>query len=390
MVLFWHGHFTSGHREVRSARAMYTQNELFRANAKAKFRDLLISIGEDPAMILYLNTQQNVRRKPNENYARELLELFTMGVGEYTEKDIKEAARAFTGVKTDPRTCNVRYVGRQHDFGRKTFLGRTGDFDPADIIDIILKQPVTAEYIAGKLWSFFAYDDPEEELVKALAKAFRDADYDVGSLLRTMFMSDAFYGERARFTHIKSPVELLVGTLRSLEIAAVDTNTMNNQLRAMGQQLFQPPNVKGWDGGAAWINTSTLFNRYNALSHCLFGNDNRQFRQRARRQREQLRRTLGKEAEGMMAMDGSDAIRPQPAYDPMPVVRSLKKKTPEAIVDHYIKRLLQRRIDKKSRASLVEALKQEIDVRDIENPRNARGIRTLIHLIVSMPEYQLS
>ena len=390
MVLFWHGHFTSGYREVRSARAMHLQHRLFRRHATGNFRDLLIDITEDPAMILYLNTQQSNRRKPNENYARELMELFSMGVGNYTEKDIKQAARAFTGIRVDPRTGKVAYRGRLHDYGKKTFLGKTGEFDPVDIIDLILEQPVTAEFMARKLWTFFAYEDPDDDLVRALAARVRDAKYNVKTLLRAMFLSDAFYGDRARFTHVKSPVELLVGTLRTLDATPVDIQTMTGQLRAMGQQLMQPPNVKGWDGGMAWINTSTLFNRYNALAHVVFGNDNAQFRRRSRRQREQLERTLGAEAPKSMSMNADDLFRPQPAYDPMPVVKKRRLATAEDIVDHYLRRLLQRPVDPQSRRKLIDALEERLDTRNINSAKNAPAIRSLIHLILSMPEYQMS
>ncbi len=390
MVLFWHGHLTSGYREVRSSRALYVQNQLFRRRATGKFRDLLIEITEDPAMILYLNTQQNVKRKPNENYARELMELFTMGVGSYTEHDIREAARAFTGILTDPQTCEVFHTSGRHDFGEKTFLGETGSFDPADIIDIILKQPATAEFMARKLWTFFAYEDPDDSIIEALGAVFRESDHDVKTVLGAMFLSDAFYGDRARFTHVKSPVELLVGTLRALEIPVVDATTLCRQLRTMGQDLFQPPNVKGWDGGLTWINTSTLFDRYNALRHVIFGDDNPQFRRQRRKQREQLLRTLGAEAPVLTDMDAARMLEPQSAYDPTPVLKDMTTPTAEAIVDHYIDRLLQRRIAPERRQSLIDALKQQINTRKINSPSNARGIRTLLHLIVSMPEYQLS
>lgn len=390
MTLFWHGHFTSGFREVQSSRAMYIQNELFRQMAAGSFRDLLLEVSRDPAMILYLNTQQNSKRNPNENYARELLELFTMGVGHYSEQDIKEAARAFTGIRLDRRTCEVSFRRRQHDSGEKTLLGRTGDFQPADVIAIILDQPATAEFMSRKIWEFFAYEDPEAPIVLALASVFRQSEYDVKALLQAMFRSDAFYSDRARFTHIKSPVELIVGTMRALETPVVNHMTLLEQLRVMGQTLLQPPNVKGWDGGIAWINTSTLFNRYNAPMHIVFGNDNPRFRRGLRRRQKQLEETFGGEAPIMMDMGTDTSIRPQPAYDPMPVISERDLSSAEAVVDHFVERLLQRSIDPARRKSLVEVLEQKIDSRNIARPDNADGIRALIHLIVSMPENQLS
>lgn len=390
MTLFWHGHFTSGYREVQSSRAMYLQNALFRRLATGRFRDLLLEITEDPAMILYLNTQQNSKRKPNENYARELMELFTLGVGNYTEKDVKEAARAFTGIRTDPRTCRVAFQRRQHDFGEKTFLGKSGELQPADVIDIILQQPAMAEHMSRELWEFFAYEDPEEPIVNALATVFRESEYDVKALLRAMFRSDAFYSDRARFTHIKSPVELVVGTMRALETPVVDERTLLERLRVMGQTLLQPPNVKGWDGGIAWINTSTLFNRYNGLALAIYGNDNERFRQQLRRQQQRLQETFGAEAPIMMDMDADIAFRPQPPFDAMRVVHERGLSSAEEIVDHFVDRLLQRPVEPSTRRSLIETLEQQVRDGDIESPSNARGIRALIHLIVSMPEYQLS
>lgn len=386
LVLFWHGHLTSGYREVRSSQLLYEQNLLFRKHAAGNFRDLLTDITEDPAMILYLNTQQNRKRKPNENYARELMELFTMGSGNYTEKDIKEAARAFTGLSIDPRTGKTTFRSRRHDFGKKTFLGKTGDFDTDDIIDIILEQPVTAEYIARKFWTFFAYDDPEQPIVTALAKVLRDNDYNFKPMLTAMFMSDAFYNERARFTHIKSPVELLVGTLRIMEIPPVDTTMMATGLRLMGQSLMQPPNVKGWDGGETWITTSTMFNRYNVIGNIIAGNDNPKTRKQRARQRRRMLDTLGNEA--MLAPDDMTPL--QPSYDPMTVIKREKLKTAEDVVDYFVMRLLQRPIKLERRQMLIDALKQHVNTRNIQSPANAPGIRGLIHLITSMPEYQLS
>lgn len=387
LVLFWHGHFTSGYREVKSARAMYRQNQTLRKNASGNFREFLLDITEDPAMILYLNTQQNKKNKPNENYARELMELFTMGAGHYTEKDIKEAARAFTGITIDPETGNAFYRSRQHDFGEKTFLGVTGKLEPADIIDTILKQPVTAEYIARKLWSFFAYENPDEQLVKALAGVFRESNYELKPLLRAMFMCDAFYSARARFTNIKSPVELLVGTLRMLEIKPEDAGAMNVGLRMMGQSLMQPPNVKGWDGGATWITSSTLYNRYNVLGALIAGNDNPQARRRRERIMEMMRENVGNEA--MMMSDGG-AYRSQPAYDPAPTLEAYRLVTPEKLVDHYIHRLLQRQLKPERRKVLLDAITPNFGGRNKKAPTNPELIRGLIHLILSMPEYQLS
>lgn len=386
LVLFWHGHFTSGYREVRSSHAMLRQNELLRRHASGSFRAFLLAITEDPAMVLYLNTQQNRRGSPNENYARELLELFTMGAGNYTEADIKEAARAFTGIMVDMETGETVFRARQHDDGEKTFLGRTGTFKPADIIDIILEQDATARHMARRFWRFFAYDDPDEAIVDALAAVLRDGGYEFKPMLKAMFMSDAFYSKRAMFTNIKSPVELLVGTMRALEIAPGDTLSLNAGLRLMGQSLMQPPNVKGWDGGATWITASTLYNRYNVLGALVAGNDDDQSRRRRQQRIASMRESLG----GESFLSDDMTARTQPPYDPRPHMKKHRLTTLERIVDHYAKRLLQRPLNPAKRKLLIETARPIYRPGDIDSEQNAAMIRGLIHLIVSMPEYQLS
>ncbi|HUN82511.1 MAG TPA: DUF1800 domain-containing protein [Phycisphaerae bacterium] len=386
LTLFWHGHFTSGFREVKSSRAMYLQNQLFREKGEGNLRNLLIAVTHDPAMILYLNTNQNHKGKPNENYARELMELFTMGTGHYSEQDIKEAARALTGIGIDPEKGESAFHSRQHDGTVKTFLGHTGNFGADDVIDIILAQPATAEHIAKRMWTFFAYENPEERVVRALAQVLRDSHYELKPMLKVMFMCDAFYNDKARFTHVKSPSELLIGTLRILEIAPMDTAGMNYSMRAMGQQLFQPPNVKGWDGGFSWITTSTLYNRYNMICSLIDGNDNQQTRQRRAMMRESAQASLGKEAPMMKSAEEEQL---QPTFDPMNIVRAENLLTEDQIVDYFSLRLLQRPISDDRRGVLIESFKGDWKKSKGHEDRKAAAIRQLIKLIVSMPEYQL-
>lgn len=387
MVLFWHGHFTSGHREVKSSRALYIQNELFRKHATGNFKTLVNAVTRDPAMILYLNTQQNVKGKPNENYARELLELFTLGIGNYTEADIKEAARALTGIKVRPETGTSFVARRQHDAGKKTIFRKSGNFDADDVVDIVLDQPAASRYIVKRLWTFFAHEDPAPEIVEGLAKVLRDSKFELKPVLKAMFAADAFYSDRARFTHIKSPVELMVGTARMLDIPAADLLALERGLRGMGQQLFQPPNVKGWDGGEAWITTSTLYNRYNAPALLVFGTNDREYQQQRRRLHRIMEETVGRE--GMM-MEGESLTTSQPPYDPVPAISKAKLTTTEAVVDYYLRRLLQRPISAERRDVLIQTLTDELKKTNVSDAAAAPAIRGLIHLIVSMPEYQLS
>jgi len=387
LTLFWHGHFTSGFQEVKSSYLLYQQNNMLRRHANGNLRDFLLAVTEDPAMILYLNTQQNRKGKPNENYARELLELFTMGPGHYTEKDIKEAARAFTGIGINPMTGTSLYRDRQHDFGEKTFLGRKGDFGPPEIIDIILQQPATAEFIAERLWEFFAYESPEPELVQALGAVYRKGNYELKPLLTAMFNADAFYGKRAKFTHIKSPVELMVGTARLLEVTPIDTESMVVGMRSMGQTLMQPPNVAGWDGGAAWITTSTLYNRYNTLGQLIAGTEKSDAHRQRRRRVNQLAKRI--DDEDLMIFE-SDVCPPQPALDATTLLKSVRIKSDGDVVDYFVARLLQRDIDAKRRQELIDAIAPHFDDTKPRSKKNADALRGLIHLIVSMPEYQLS
>lgn len=263
MTLFWHGLFTSGYQTVRSSRAMYVQNELFRQHAVGNYGALLRAIVRDPAMLRYLDNISNVKGRPNENLAREILELFSMGEGNYSEQDIKEAARALTGYGYDRTTWEFRFTRRTHDDGTKTIFGQTGNWDGDQLVDWILQQPATARYIARKLFVFFVHDDPDEATIDGLAGLLRDSDYEVAPVLKTLFLSREFYSDRAMATHIKSPAELVVGTIRSLPPIQVDYAALAQALRSMEQDLFEPPNVKGWDGGEAWLNSNSLFVRQN-------------------------------------------------------------------------------------------------------------------------------
>lgn len=262
MTLFWHNHFTSSLKKVRLPELMYRQNLLLRQQAVGNFASLLQAIYKDPAMLRYLDGAANRQAHPNENFARELLELFTLGEGHYSEADIKAAARAFTGWGLDARGQAV-FRPRQHDAGLKTFLGQTGPWQGEDIIRMLLAQPRTAEYIVGRLWRQLISPQPDLQLVKTWAAGFR-RNYEIKPLLRTMLTSDAFWNTAQRGSLIKSPIELAVGSFRSLNLRP-DAEGLVRLCRQLGQDIFDPPNVKGWPGGQAWIDTRTLVQRQQFL-----------------------------------------------------------------------------------------------------------------------------
>jgi uncharacterized protein (DUF1800 family) len=265
MTLFWHGHFTSSYQKGIPAFALVNQNNLFRANALGNIRDLTLAVSQDPAMLRYLDNAQNVKAHPNENYARELMELFTLGIGNYTETDVRESARAFTGWSIRP--ADYTFIDRPavHDDGVKTFLGRSGAFSGTDIVAIIFQQPAAARWFSAKLLSFFVYSDPEPALIDAVAALLRRNDFNLAPVMSTILRSNVFYGDRAYRALVKSPVDFVVGSYQLYGIKEADMVALG-ALRRMGQVLFYPPDVKGWDGGAAWLNSQTLLTRENFAS----------------------------------------------------------------------------------------------------------------------------
>ncbi len=268
LALFWHGHFATSARKVRNAHYNLQLNQIFRRNAAGNFRELTRAVGKSPMMLRYLDNFRSRKKNPNENWARELLELFTMGLGNYTEKDMSEAARAFTGW-TIEKGGSFTYRDAWHDDGKKTFLGETGTFDGDDIIDIVFEQPETARFIVRNLWEYFVYPSPEKPIVNELAALLRLNDYELRPVLRRMFRSKAFYSKRARGALVKSPVQFVVGLYGEFQTntdGSINTDRMNNLAKQLGQKLFFPPDVSGWDGHRSWIDTNKLLNRYNTLS----------------------------------------------------------------------------------------------------------------------------
>ncbi len=268
MTLFWHGHFATGAGKVNDARAMLRQNELLREHALSNFGPLVHQISRDVAMLVYLDSEDNRKTRPNENYARELMELFCLGTGNYSEQDIKEVARAFTGWEI--RRGKFRFNPYQHDSGSKSFLGETGVFDGDDAIDIVLNQDAAARFIARKLIRFFVFEDRPvpDSLAEPIARTLREHDLHIGTAVRQILGSQIFFSDQAIGQKIKSPVELSIGFLRFFG-ATVNMQFLRQRLERLGQLPLYPPNVKGWDGGKTWINASTVLARANLIKDIL-------------------------------------------------------------------------------------------------------------------------
>lgn len=359
MTLFWHGHLVSGLPETRVAEHMNQQLDLFRRMSTGNFKDLILAISRDPAMLSYLDNNTNRKGKPNENYARELLELFTMGIGNYTEVDVKEAARAFTGWTFQGNEFVFRR--NQHDEGSKTFLGRTGNLDGTDIIDIIFEQPATARLLPRKLWEFFAYVSPEESVVEDLARAFRSARWELKPLLRRIFLSEGFYSERAIRTQIKSPAQLVVGAVR-LTGAEVPEQALLRSMDLMGQALLYPPSVGGWPKGQGWVNTASILLRYNFSGLLLNG-----------------------------GMPGLRQTRALPARVDH-LIDAARVRTARDVIQQLTERFIQTPLDGKHRWGLVRAFgtNREDTPWRLDGARSQEQLRSAVHLIMSMPEFQLT
>jgi uncharacterized protein (DUF1800 family) len=274
MTLFWHNHFATSQRKVRFTVYMYRQNIMLRNHALGNFGTMLHEVARDPAMLIYLDSVNNRKEQPNENFAREVMELFTLGEGHYSEQDIKQVARAFTGWSLDRESGQFMFRRAIHDYGDKTIFGKSGNFEGDQVIDMLLARPETAQFITRKLWREFVSPTPDEAEVKRMAAVFKDSGYNVAKLMRTMLTSDVFYASENRAVLIKSPTEFVVGTLKTFEIDAPNLRPFMFVSANLGQLLFAPPNVKGWPGGENWINTASLLQRKQMVDR-LFRNEDR-------------------------------------------------------------------------------------------------------------------
>ena len=285
IALFWHGLFATAYGKLNHAKGVVNQTDTFRRHGLGSFHNILMELSRDPAMIFWLDNKDNHKDAPNENYGRELLELFSMSIGNYTEDDVKNCARAFTGwTIANDEYMSVRasrdsiwpsgridwqfeYRPEDHDDTEKKFLGRTGNFNGEDIIDIIAMRPATSWFIAGKLYNYFVSDTPNEEAIAFLAEEYRKSSGDIRSMLRALFLSDYFKSEDVWYSRVKSPAELVVGTARlagSYQSPRWDITNLASDANFMGQEILNPPTVEGWHTGTEWVDTGTLVERVNS------------------------------------------------------------------------------------------------------------------------------
>jgi uncharacterized protein (DUF1800 family) len=402
MTLFWHNHFATSIAKVQRVGMMYNQHTLIRQHALGKFHPFLLEMSRDPAMLVWLDSNSNVKGKPNENYARELMELFSLGVGHYTEKDVREAARAFTGWHTNDDKYDFSPLF--HDDGDKTILGQKGNWNGDNIVRIVLEQPAAALFLTRKLYRHFISEtaNPPDRLLQPLADAFRKSDYDITGLVKLILSSRHFFSAYAYRQRVKSPAEVVVGTIRTLadglggEPLPKDPHAppanLANRMEAMGQPLFAPPNVKGWVGGRSWLNTATVLARHNfvqsVVSVRLNGEppeNNGPFSAPAAL--EQAEAQAQTKPKAPIQKDGPPAhFSPDPALDPARFVAREKVTDPDGIARVLADVHLQDALSPAAHARLKDFLMDG-------KPKGLaleQRIREASHAIMSMPEYQLA
>lgn len=432
VALFWHGHFATNEDKVRDYRKMLQQVELFQQSGLGKFRALMIGVAQNPAMLKFLDAGVNVKGAPNENFAREIMELFTMGVGHYSEQDVREAARAFTGWNSADLEFYVDAA--KHDNGPKTFLGVTRNFDGVEIIDAILEQDATARFLASKLYRYFVREQLSEEFADQLGSRFKALDYDVARFLELVFLSKDFYAPESVGTRIKPPVELLVSTYRKMGLDAVPGVPDFNQLSAaLGQRLLHPPTVAGWSQGRSWITPSLLFERGNFVLDLVFpdiafvppdrypsyGANIISVHKRLRAGEDITSATTppGMAAGAAMAASNQLADRDeafntrygsyrgwQMAIERVkPIVRTTARlrlseevaaarlKTPASVVDYFTDRFFSVSPEPADKARLATYLEEQLGTANIQTTQSfsEEALRSFLHLLLSLPEYQL-
>lgn len=425
MTLFWHGHFATTEEKLRDYRKIKQQLDTLRNGALGSFRDLLNAIAKDPAMLVFLDATHNVKGAPNENFGREVMELFTMGVGNYSEDDIREAARAFTGWTNDDLA--FAFDASRHDDGVKRFLGQTGVFNGDDILRIILEREQTATYIASKLYRFFVRTEIEPEFAKTLGALLREGDYELAPFLTTLFLSQDFYSAASVATHIKSPTELIVSTYRKLGLASLpgvpDPYSVG---KTLGQVLLYPPTVAGWGEGRAWITPGLLFERGNFARDVLFpdmisftdpnldpGGEVRRVNRNINAGMEITAATLEDGAAPSTAAGIQEAFNTRYAslagwQEAMRRLKPIPRRaaqfsltdmladegvvTVEQAVDALADRLLRAPLSLSARTALMALLADELGTTDLVAAQSysEHGLRLVAHGIMCAPQYQLA
>lgn len=375
MTIFWHDHFATSIQKIKQPVLMINQNQLFREHAFGNFRELTQEIVRDPAMMLYLDTERSSKTSPNENFAREVMELFTLGEGNYTETDVKEAARAFTGFQLNRFNGEVIQSSSAWDDGEKRIFGRSGRYNGRDVVKLIFEKDACAKFMATKLWEFFAYESPGDSAMEDLAKTFREADYEVKAVLEEIFLSKEFYSEKTMSSQIKCPVQYLAQMLKELEMKEAPTGFPLIGQTQLGQVLFMPPNVAGWDWGKAWINTNTLLTRYNLAGNLTKGSSSG---------------GGGREDSMMDRMEGMGRMRrfagrgssKGPEFEN--IANESERNETEALVDGLINRFFCVKIPAKARESFIEYANSKKGVSFTD-----KELGELCHLMLSTPYYQI-
>jgi hypothetical protein len=371
MTLFWHGHFPSDIDKVNRNYLLYVQNEIFRQNALGNFQHLLTEVAHSPAMLIYLDGVQSHKNKPNENFAREVMELFALGEGCYTENDIKEAAKAYTGWGLSKDQQRFQYNPKDHNDGPKTVFGKTANYSGDELLGIIANRPECARFISKKIWRFFVQDEPPAPIVEALGNEFHSHGLDIKHLMNVIFRSEEFYAPDVIRAQIKSPVQWLIAGTHQLDTALPTKPMCLAILSLLGQELFEPPNVKGWVGGITWITTSSLLNRYNFAATLVEGG-----------------RVPVPTLEGQMkfVLNGVDDAGGL-LEAPPPNVAALFTPVELSNADRFLEALQARFLNGTLRPARLDPLHDFLKTR---SPIQEADIRKSVRLIMSTPEYQLT
>jgi len=370
MTLFWHGHFATSYEKVNNPYFLWLQNETLRQNATGNFNQLLIAVAEDPAMLVYLDGANSYKSHPNENFAREVMELFTLGEGHYTEQDIQQAAKAYTGWGLSKDRLRYEYHYFNHDPGPKTIFGQTGNYSGEEVLGLICAKPECSRFIAERIWRFFVQDSPPEACVAALADVLQKSNMDLKHTMGVLFRSKEFHAPEVIRSQIKSPVQWMIQATHQLQ-APLPTQPMSLvMLRQLGQELFQPPNVKGWDGGIAWITTNNWLDRCNYAAALVEGN-----RVPLPGLQGQMRNLLNSTSpDGLLEVQPGNLtslFNPGELADGQNFITALQS------------RFLNAELKPQRQAVLTEFLKTR-------SPLEETDIRKAIRLIMCMPEYQLT